>query len=410
MPDWRTVRLADIAIRKGLVGGPFGSSLGSKDYVTAGIPVIRGANLGSDGKFDSREFVYVTPAKVERELARNVAIPGDVVFTQRGTLGQVGIVPAQPYEQYVISQSQMRVRLDPEFAVADFIYYQFKSADMVAAIHNHAITTGVPHINLGILGDLKLSLPPLHEQRTISEMLGALDDKIAVNKQAAITALDLALAQYQQLATDGSCWRSVSLADSARWFSGGTPKTSEPSYWRGELPWISAVSLKSPWIDSSSRMLSELGARNGTRIVPKDTVIFVVRGSSLDTEFRIGLTQREVAFGQDCKALRTNPGIDPAVLFIAIKSLSQEILGLVDQTGHGAGRLVTDLLSNVEVSLPTESCSARVAAVVRPLVDLGAKRQAENRALAGLRDVLLPKLMSGEIRVRDAEKIVEDAT
>src|SRR5690349_4321675 len=93
MDDWRTGTLRDVAAPRGLIGGPFGSSLGGKDYVPSGVPVIRGVNLASAGYFDAAEFVFVTREKA-RELAGNQAVPGDVVFTQRGTLGQVGIVPA----------------------------------------------------------------------------------------------------------------------------------------------------------------------------------------------------------------------------------------------------------------------------------------------------------------------------
>jgi type I restriction enzyme S subunit len=168
--------------------------------------------------------------------------------------------------------------------------------------------------------------------------------------------------------------------------------------------------LKSPWVDDSDRKITALGAESGTRLVPKDTILFVVRGSSLDTEFRVGLTQRKVAFGQDCKALIANQGIDPSVLFLAIKARTAEILRLVDHTGHGAGRLSTDLISKVKLMLPDECIGSTAAAELRPLVEIGAALRAENRSLQTLQDTLLPKLMSGQIRVRDAEKVVEDVT
>ncbi len=202
----------------------------------------------------------------------------------------------------------------------------------------------------------------------------------------------------------------TAMADCGQWFSGGTPDTSVESYWDGGIPWISAASLKLPWIDGSDRRITALGAVNGTRLVPSDTIIFVVRGMSLVSEFRIGLTQREVAFGQDCKALLPAPWIDAAVLFVAIKSQTSRILRIVDNAGHGTGRLATDLLSKVTLSLPEADFSAGVAALLRPLIAAGAARQAENRSLRELRDALLPKLISGEIRVRDAEKVVEDVT
>jgi len=192
--------------------------------------------------------------------------------------------------------------------------------------------------------------------------------------------------------------------------SGGTPTTSEPSYWDGDIPWISAASLKSPWLDDSERTITQLGAENGTRLVPAGTIIFVVRGMSLTSEFRVGLTQREVAFGQDCKALVPHPGIDPVVLLLALRSRTQEILGLVDTAGHGTGRLGTDRIAKLRVRLPEGDAATAFAETVRPLAQRASAVRRENRTLADLRDTLLPQLVTGKIRVKDAQRVVEDAT
>lgn len=244
MSDWRRVRVADLATNKGLVGGPFGSSLGSKDYVEFGVPVIRGVNLGSQGKFDGREFVFVTSEKAGGELARNLAIPGDVIFTQRGTLGQVGIVPIGPFDKYVISQSQMRLRVDPDVAFAEFIYYQFRSREMITSILGRVIATGVPHINLGILGSLEITLPPLGEQCAITAVLATLDDKIAINNRAAATALQLAGARFEAVGAT----ISVRLGDIAEVFDGphATPPKTDDGPW-----FLSISSLKDGFLDLS---------------------------------------------------------------------------------------------------------------------------------------------------------------
>ncbi|MGW7594723.1 hypothetical protein, partial [Streptomyces rubiginosohelvolus] len=102
------------------------------------------------------------------------------------------------------------------------------------------------------------------------------------------------------------------------------------------------MSLKSRWIDESDRKVTELGAQNGTRLVSAGAVLFVVRGMSLTSEFRVGLTQRRVAFGQDCKALIPLDWIDPLALYLAIVTRSREVLEMVDTAGHGTGRLSTD--------------------------------------------------------------------
>jgi type I restriction enzyme S subunit len=165
-------------------------------------------------------------------------------------------------------------------------------------------------------------------------------------------------------------WRKVSLGQLARWLSGGTPKTSVAAYWGGHIPWISAASLRSFNIESSDRKITSLGAENGTRIVPLGTTIFVVRGMSLMSEFRIGITATEVAFGQDCKALIPHEGVDPYFLAYSIRARAPDILELVESAGHGTGRLPTDRISNMAVSIPqTVDGQVSIVRVLRVLDD-----------------------------------------
>jgi type I restriction enzyme S subunit len=372
-------------------------------FLRAGLLVEQGFDWASAERFH---------ANVLPKVRSKIGHPGDTMVTTKGnSVGRNAYVPpGVPEFVYSPHLSYWR-SADSSQLSSGFLRYWSRSPEFSAQLDSMAHSTDMaPYLSLADQHRLHISLPSIFVQQAIAEMLGALDDKIAINVKIADTALHLAMVHYELSAHNGQFSRAVSMADCAEWFSGGTPRTSEESYWGGNIPWISALSLKSPWIDDSDRKVTSLGAENGTRLMPKGTVIFVVRGSSLDTEFRIGLTQREVAFGQDCKALRAKDGIDPAVLFVAIKSRTAEILRLVDHTGHGAGRLATDLLSKVSIILPEGSVSSQAAATLRPLVEIGAARRTENHNLRELRDILLPKLMSGEIRVRDVEKVVEEVT
>jgi type I restriction enzyme S subunit len=117
-----TVESIKAKARYSLVGGPFGSDLTARDYVEDGVPVIRGSNLPDDRCFNDSEFVFVGEEKADQLFASN-AHPGDVVFTQRGTLGQVGLIPTESrFSRYLISQSQMKLSVDPAKADARFVY------------------------------------------------------------------------------------------------------------------------------------------------------------------------------------------------------------------------------------------------------------------------------------------------
>ena len=169
--------------RYSLVGGPFGSDLTTRDYVEEGVLVIRGANLPDERSFNDDDFVFVREEKADQLVANN-AYPGDVVFTQRGTLGQVGLIPTESrFPRYLISQSQMKLTVSPAKANAKFVYYYFRHPDTVQNIKNHAITSGVPHINLGLLREFEMPLPPLQAQREIVAILSAYDDLMENNRR-----------------------------------------------------------------------------------------------------------------------------------------------------------------------------------------------------------------------------------
>jgi type I restriction enzyme, S subunit len=376
------------------------------DFTSIGIPVAS-AMLVQDARLRLDEARHVSPEMYRRWMQ----VPTrrcDVLLTSEAPLGRVALVPDD--NPLVLGQRLFGLRGKSGVLDSVFLFYTLQTEEVQKQLLSRATGTTVTGIRQSELTKIRINAPSYPEQRAIAEVLKALDDKIAINDGTAEISLELAMTKYEGLVSSGKFARSISMADCGQWLSGGTPKTSEESYWGGEIPWISAASLKTPWIDDSDRKITILGTQNGTRLVPNDTIIFVVRGMSLTTEFRIGLTQREVAFGQDCKALRPAVGIDAAVLFVAIKSRSPEILRLVDQAGHGTGRLATDRLANVTISLPGAAFNAEAAATLRPLVTVGAARQAENHNLRELRDALLPRLMSGEIRVRDAEKAFKDVT
>lgn len=181
---WDTICIDDIKLpeKYSCVGGPFGSSLSQKHYTDSGVPVIRGVNLSGD-TFSETGFVFVSQDK-SNELRRNMAFRGDLVFTQRGTLGQVALIPEDSkYERYIISQSQMKLTVNTQQADPYFIYTYFRTNEAKVLIEKSAIVGGVPHINLGILKAFKLRLPPLSEQKRISEISKSIDSKINLNRQ-----------------------------------------------------------------------------------------------------------------------------------------------------------------------------------------------------------------------------------
>jgi type I restriction enzyme, S subunit len=219
--EWQSSTVAGIAasVRNAVVGGPFGSDLTSKDYVPAGVPVIRGQNMGEP--FVSGSFVFVSTTKAA-SLAANLARPRDLVFTQRGTLGQVSIVPELQYAFYLVSQSQMKVTLDADIANPVFFYYVFTSLPRQVRIRGDTIQTGVPHINLGLLRRIPVPVPPLSQQHAIADALssvdgltGALEELIAKKRGIKQAAMQQLLTGKTRLPSFSGKWESKTVGDFA---------------------------------------------------------------------------------------------------------------------------------------------------------------------------------------------------
>lgn len=200
--SWHVQTVEQIAsqARFSCVGGPFGSDLTSKDYQTEGVPVIRGNNLTGHGCWLLEDgFVFVSSSKADA-LSRNLAYPGDIVFTQRGTLGQVArIREDSKWPRFLLSQSQMKLTVNPAIADADFVVLYFASPIGQEMIKRETVATGIPHINLGSLKSFRLLTPPLEEQRELVAIFAAIDDRIGTElgvleaikilKSALLTAL-----------------------------------------------------------------------------------------------------------------------------------------------------------------------------------------------------------------------------
>lgn len=141
MSKWIHTTLNDIcrSDKGAIISGPFGSNISSKFFVLDGVPVIRGNNLSlSLDKFYDDDFVFVTEEKAD-EL-NCYAEEGDLIFTAAGTIGQVGILEAPlKYKKYVISNKQLRARIDTRKVDLLYAYYWFASAWM----QNYFIRKGI---------------------------------------------------------------------------------------------------------------------------------------------------------------------------------------------------------------------------------------------------------------------------
>lgn len=394
--------IAEVATDRGLIGGPFGSNLVSDDYTQSGVPVIRGTNML--GREIGGQFVYVSREKFNHDLSRNNAKPGDLVFTQRGTLGQVALVPEAPYAEYVISQSQMRLRVNPTVAHPKYVYYAASSPNFFRQIHDNAISTGVPHINLGILSRLTIPRRSLDEQIGIVDILSALDDKIAANDHTLRLCVELADSRFKH-AVDRIQPSDKTFGDLAEVGGGGTPKTSVEEYWNGDILWATptdVTGLAGPYLFSTSRMITQAGLDScASALYPKGSILMTSRA----TIGAFAITQSPTAVNQGFIVVNAKDPRHQLWLFHEMRARVTEFVS------HANGATFLELsrgrFKQFRVRTPDVELARRFSQEVETLHSLASQTISESEKIANVRDELLPLLMSGKIRVREAEEIVE---
>ncbi|MCB2136413.1 MAG: restriction endonuclease subunit S [Rhodobacteraceae bacterium] len=414
-----------------IIGGPFGSKLTTKDYASSGIPVIRGSNMEVDGRWIGGEFAFVSAEKYDRDLASNSARAGNIIVTQRGTLGQVSIIPDDSaFQQYVVSQSQMAIDVDPSTADRNFVYYYLRSPTFVDHSHTQTIQTGVPHINLGVLREAPSNFPPLDEQREIAAILGALDDKIELNRKTAATLEAMARALYRSWFVDFDPVWAKTEGRSPAHMPPATAALFPDSFGDDGLPvgWtvqplksLAKVTMGlSPKGTSYNDQAIGTPLCNGpveygdfflkkakwttapTRLAERGDLIICIRGS---TTGRHAFADDQYCLGRGVAGVRGNTGsqefIDNALLFNMPALLEKT-------TGSVFPSLSQDDIGNFELTAPgNTSIVTRFCELVRPFRETAWNNIVENQSLATLRDTLLPRLMSGELRVGEARDQVE---
>jgi type I restriction enzyme S subunit len=207
LPDgWTVVPVSYLSSKEkySCVGGPFGSSLTRKDYVEyEGVPISRGTNLKIGSRvFVDDKFVYVSQDKAKK-LINNSAVRGDIILTQRGTIGQVAIIPDNSrYERYILSQNQMKITLDKSKVNPLYFLYYFLSNKVQNKIQQIAIGGVIPGFNLTQFREFDVVLPTLSEQNRIVSILDDLDKKIELNSQTNQTLEQIAQAIFKSWFVD----------------------------------------------------------------------------------------------------------------------------------------------------------------------------------------------------------------
>lgn len=420
-----SMKLGDLAAPgRSVISGPFGSSIGQRFFQKEGIPIIRGNNLTTDyKKFKDEGFVFLTEEKAD-EL-KSDAIKGDILFTAAGTIGQVGMIPqSAKFERYVISNKQLRFRVDTKKADPDYVYYWLASPWIYNVIVNRNTGSTVPLINLGIIKSLPISIPiDIDEQKRISKFFSSLDKKIELNNRInaeleamAKTLYDYWFVQFDFPDADGKPyktsggkmvynptlkreipegWEATTIGKIANSVLGGTPATGVVEYWgNAEIPWLSSAETANFPVITSEQKITQEGINNSAAtLLPKGTVVIsivrYIRPSMLGID---AATNQSVVGIKECSRLKSS------FIYPYFCSEVPRLMGL--RTGAQQPHINKGVIDASPVVLPSQSVLDEYYRKVEPLYEKVMNLAFENHKLIELRDWLLPMLMNGQVTVK----------
>lgn len=429
--EWYMAKVEEIAAPypTALATGPFGSAISSKYFVESGVPVIRGANLSADtsARLIDDGLVFVSHEKAS-EFKRSVAKRGDLIFTCWGTINQVGLIDHRSkFDSYIVSNKQMKLTIDPSKADQRFIYYVFSGPAKQNEILENGIGSSVPGFNLGQLKRHEISLPPVEEQMRIADFLETFDDRIALLRETNATFEAIAQALFKSWFVDFDPVRA----------NAGTQAPNLPAEIQAQFPsrlvespqglipegwgWSTIAQSfiltmgQSPPGDTYNEIGDGLPFYQGktdygfrfptqrvfctspTRLAHRGDCLVSVRAPVGD----VNVALENCALGRGVAGVRHPRGFTSYVLY------TLQLLKPHFEHFNGEGTVFGSINKKDFQNLPVIEAPESVLKAFDEIVS-GIDAQIENnelklRTLVNLRDTLLPRLISGQLRLPEAE-------
>ena len=359
-----------------------------------------------------------------------------MVLTTRGTVGNSAYFnQSVPYDHIRINSGMVILRAEDHTLNPLYLYFFIRSKLFLSQIAALRTGSAQPQLPIRDINRVKIAIPPLLEQRAIAHILGTLDDKIELNRRmnetleamaralfkswfvdfdpvrAKIAGRDTGLPKHladlfpdrlveSELGKIPEGWEVKSLAETVEIIGGGTPKTSVPQYWDGDIPWFSVVDAPTQseiWVVDTAKKITQIGIESSSaRILPVGTTIISARG----TVGRIALVGVPMAMNQSCYGLRRSGPTHGLFNYFTIRAL----VVMLQQHTHGSifNTITRDTLAAVYVVSPCSDVIDAYERLVWPAFERIRSGLFQSRNLVTIRDTLLPKLISGELRVKDA--------
>lgn len=364
--------------------------------------------------------------------------PYDVVLSRRCNPGETAFVP--PGLEFALGQNLVLLRADGTKIYPPFLRWLVRGTEWWQEIAKFINVGAIfESLKCADIPNFRLTIPPLSDQHAIADILNALDDKIELNHGMNETLEAMARAVFkswfvdfdpvrakaegrQPFGMDAASaalfpksfsrtptgmipedWRVSNLGGELTTLLGGTPSRSNPAYWTdGTVPWINSGKVNEFRIIEPSEYLTEDAVRNSaTKILPRRTTVIAITGATLG---QVSLLEIESCANQSVVGVLGSDTIPSEYVYFWIK---QNIADLIAwQTGGAQQHINKENVNKLPLTRPSTSVLQAYMSLVKPIFDKIRNNCFESLTLARTRDSLLPKLISGEIHVKDSEKIV----
>ena len=406
MIEWEKVSLGEVAK---VQTGPFGSQLKNEQYIIGGTPVVTVEHIND---FKIKDFDYPSVTSEDRDrLSKYLLKEGDIVFTRVGSVDLSAYV-GKNQDGWMFSSRMLSVRPIKKVD-SKFLSYFFRQPSFRSYIFKISVGATMPSINTSILKSIPISYPPLQEQKAIANVLTAFDDKIELLQQQNQTLETIAqtifkewFGKYQLGDELPEGWRVGKLGGELETSLGGTPSKSNSDYWvNGNIPWINSGAVNKFRIIEGTTLITKEGLKkSATKLLPKGTIVLAITGATLGQYSRLEI---DCCFNQSVVGITGNEKIHSSYIYFWI---AENIHIIIRSASGGAHQHINkENVNSTDFIIPTKELLEKFYKIVDPIMDKISENMFQIQSLTKTRDTLLPKLMSGKVRVKmNNHKIRED--
>jgi type I restriction enzyme, S subunit len=398
MPESTTVSIGDLVNSSYLSMGD-GYRTKRSEHGKPGLPILRVAEV-LDGRI-APDFADFVSDSYRSAMGAKISQPGDVILTTKGTVGRVAIMPADG-SQFVYSPQVCYFRTESGSPLASqYLYYWFKSESFWRQARSLKSQTDMAdYINLADIKSLEIALPSKAIQAAVTSVLAALDDKIAVNEKIAATCDQLRSAHLHcWMKSNAQMVKEHPLSSVAKFVNGRAFTKDATGSGRMVIRIAEINSGPGP-----STVYNDIEVPSVHLARPGD-VLFAWSGSLVVARW----FRPEGIINQHIFKVIPDTGIPVWLIFELVNAKLSVFKSVAADKATTMGHIQRQHLDEL-VDVPVRESIPELDDTLKPLWDRALAAEQESLKLAEMRDMLLARLMSGEVRVRDAEKVVEKVT